>query len=98
MRVARDAAPMTRRRGFWAVFIVLAAASVVAALRLFPAAFPIVNLDLAMDRETAIAEAEATALRYGWDPPMPARRRRSARRTRRSSRTLSWRPADGTPS
>ena len=59
---------MTRRRGFWAVFIVLAAASVLAALRLFPTAFPIVNLDLAMDRETAVAEAEAIALRYGWDP------------------------------
>ncbi|MDE0081250.1 MAG: type II CAAX endopeptidase family protein [Gammaproteobacteria bacterium] len=60
---------MTRRRGFWAVFIVLTAASVLAALRLFPAAFPIVSLDLAMDRETAVAEAEAIALRYGWDPP-----------------------------
>ena len=60
---------MTRRTGFWAVFIVLGAASVLAALRLFPAAFPIVTLDLAMDRETAVAEAEAIALRYGWDPP-----------------------------
>ena len=60
---------MTRRRGFWAGFIVLTAASVLAAIRLFPAAFPIVNLDLAMDRETAVAETETTALRYGWDPP-----------------------------
>ena len=60
---------MTRRAGFWAAFTVLAAASVLAALRLFPAAFPIVTLDLAMDRETAVAEAEAIAVRYGWDPP-----------------------------
>ena len=60
---------MTRRRGFWAVFIVLTAASLLAAIRLFPAAFPIVDLDLAMDRDAAVAEAEAIALRYGWDPP-----------------------------
>ena len=61
---------MTRRRGFWVVFAVLGAASVLAAVRLFPVAFPVVTLDLAMERESAVQEAEALALRYGWDPPM----------------------------
>ena len=60
---------MTRRAGFWAVFAALAAASVLFAIRLFPAAFPIVTLDLAMDREDAFAQAEALALRYEWGPP-----------------------------
>lgn len=60
---------MTRRPGFWVVFAVLSAASVLVAVRLFPAAFPIITLDLVMDRETAVSEAEALALRNGWDPP-----------------------------
>ena len=60
---------MTRRAGFWAVFAALSAASVVLAIRLFPAAFPIVTLDLAMDREAAFAQAEALALRHEWGPP-----------------------------
>ena len=60
--------PMTRRPGFWILFALLGAAGLLVAIRLFPAAFPIVTLDLAMDRETAVAEAEVLARRYGWDP------------------------------
>ncbi len=60
---------MTRRPGFWALFALLGVASVVAAIRFFPVAFPIITLDLAMDREAAVAQAEALARRYGWDPP-----------------------------
>ncbi len=60
---------MTRRPTFWIVFAVLGVAGFVAAVRLFPAAFPIITLDIAMDRDAAVAEAEALALRYGWDPP-----------------------------
>ena len=60
---------MTRRPSFWILFALLGAVGLLVAVRFFPAAFPIVTLDLAMDRETAVAQAEALARRYGWDPP-----------------------------
>ncbi len=60
---------MTRRPGLWILFALLSAAGLLVATRLFPTAFPIVTLDLAMDRETAVSQAEAVARRYGWGPP-----------------------------
>lgn len=59
---------MTRRPGPWILFGLLGIAGVVVAIRLFPTAFPIVTLDLAMDREAAVSRAESLARQYGWDP------------------------------
>ena len=59
---------MMRRPGPWIVFGLLGVAGVVVAIRFFPAAFPIVTLDLAMDREAAVARADTLARQYGWDP------------------------------
>lgn len=59
---------MMRRPGPWIVFGLLGVAGVVVAIRFFPAAFPIVTLDLAMDREAAVFQANALARQYGWDP------------------------------
>ncbi|MYH49478.1 MAG: CPBP family intramembrane metalloprotease [Gammaproteobacteria bacterium] len=60
---------MMRRPGPWILFGLLGAAGVVVAIRFFPAAFPIVTLDLAMDREAAVVRADTLARQYGWDPP-----------------------------
>ena len=59
---------MMRRPGPWILFGLLGVAGVVVAVRFFPTAFPIVTLDLAMDREAAVAQADTLAGRYGWDP------------------------------
>ncbi|MYC98372.1 MAG: CPBP family intramembrane metalloprotease [Gammaproteobacteria bacterium] len=59
---------MMRRPGPWILFGLLGAAGVVVAIRFFPAAFPIVTLDLAMDRAAAVARADTLARQYGWDP------------------------------
>lgn len=60
---------MTRRPGPWILFGLLGVAGVLLAIRFSPAAFPIVTLDLAMDREAAILRAETLAREHGWDPP-----------------------------
>ena len=60
---------MMRRPGPWMLFGLLGVAGVVVAIRFFPAAFPIVTLDLAMDREAAVSRADTLARQYGWDPP-----------------------------
>jgi hypothetical protein len=52
----------------WVVLTALAVASGVLALRLFPGAFPIVQLDLSMDRESALAAARDLATRAGIGP------------------------------
>lgn len=59
---------MMRRSGPWILFGLLGVAGVVVAIRFFPTAFPIVTLDLAMDREAAVARADTLARQYGWDP------------------------------
>ena len=60
---------MTRKPVFWIVFSVLGAAGCVVALRLFAVAFPIISLDIEMDRQAAISQAEALSEQYGWAPP-----------------------------
>lgn len=56
------------RPAAWILFGLIGVAGVVVAIRFFPTAFPIVTLDLAMDREAAVARADTLAGRYGWDP------------------------------
>ncbi len=59
---------MTRRPIHWILFGLLSVAGVVVAIRFFPTAFPIVALDLAMDREAAVSRADTLARQFGWDP------------------------------
>ena len=60
---------MTRRPSTWIFFGLLSLASLLVAVRLFPSAFPIATLDLEMDREAAVSQAETLARQYAWDPP-----------------------------
>ncbi len=59
---------MTRRSVPWILFGLLSVSGVVFAIRFFPTAFPIVALDLAMDREAAVSRADTLARKFGWDP------------------------------
>jgi len=59
---------MTRKPLFWVLFALLSTVGAVFAFKFFPRAYPIVNLDLRMDRQTALRQAEALAQRYHWGP------------------------------
>lgn len=59
---------MFRKPVFWIVFSLLFAASVMYTVRYFSQAFPIVTLDLRMDREQALGAAKDLATRHGWGP------------------------------
>ena len=59
---------MTKKPAFW---ILLGLASVLAAafaIRFFSSAFPIISLDLRMDRAAALRSARGLATRFGWGP------------------------------
>ena len=60
---------MTRRPSTWIFFGLLSMAGLLVAVRLFPTAFPIATLDLEMDRQAAVSQAETLARQYAWDPP-----------------------------
>ncbi|HWA86929.1 MAG TPA: hypothetical protein VG710_11945, partial [Opitutus sp.] len=57
-----------RRPWFWIVFFVVSASCAALAVRLFPRAFPIVSLDIHMDRAHAIAAARDLARVNHWGP------------------------------
>ena len=59
---------MFRRPVFWAVFAAIAVACAAFAVANFPRAFSIVELDLQMDRATALSEARRLADELGWGP------------------------------
>lgn len=59
---------MFRRPVFWIAFSLICIASVVFAYTYFSKAFPIVNLDLRMDRKMAFDSAKELALKYHWGP------------------------------
>src|SRR5262245_39866170 len=59
---------MFRKPGLWIALAALALASAVLALRLFPLAFPIVQIDLTMDREAALEAGRALGAREGVGP------------------------------
>jgi len=52
----------------WIVFVVVAGFCAVYCLTYFPRAFPLVNLDLRMDRDAAMEEAGRLAEEHGWGP------------------------------
>src|SRR6266571_5053484 len=59
---------MLRRPMFWIVFVVLSAASAVFTFRNFSTAFPLVSIDLKMDRADALRTARELAQRNIWPP------------------------------
>jgi len=61
--------PLVRRPWFWIALILLSAGSAALAFRLFPKAFPLVSLDIRMDRAHAIRAARELALAKKWGPP-----------------------------
>ncbi|PWB70861.1 MAG: hypothetical protein C3F15_13370 [Holophagae bacterium] len=59
---------MFRKAWFWVAFVLFAAACAVFGIVNFPKAFPIVTLDLVMDRGEAVEAAAGLADRFGWGP------------------------------
>src|SRR5258705_11350490 len=59
---------MLRRPIFWIVFVVLSAAAAAFTLRNFSTAFPLVSIDLKMDRADALRTARELAHRNTWPP------------------------------
>jgi hypothetical protein len=57
-----------RRPSFWILFTVVSALCAVFAVRYFARAFPVVNIDLKMDRRAALSDARKIAVRQGWGP------------------------------
>jgi hypothetical protein len=60
---------MFRKPWFWAVFILVSVLCTVWAILNFARAFPLVTLDVTMDRSAALAAAEELATDRGWGPP-----------------------------
>lgn len=59
---------MVKRSFFWVGFVVLSLGAVVFAYTYFSQAFPIVTLDLKMDRAAALEQASSLAQKYEWGP------------------------------
>ncbi len=59
---------MLRRRLFWIVLIALSVLSAVFTFRNFSTAFPLVSIDLQMDRADALRSAQLMAMKYAWPP------------------------------
>lgn len=59
---------MGRKTFLWLLFVLFSIASAVFALAYFSQAFPIVSIDLKMDRSGAFESARELAERYGWGP------------------------------
>jgi hypothetical protein len=59
---------MMRNRWFWIAFVLLAVTAAGFSARLFPVAFPVLNLDIRMSRSDAITAAKEIAARDGLVP------------------------------
>ena len=57
-----------KNRYFWILFLAASIISAVAVKKFFPLAFPLVNIDLKMNRSQALAQADELAQKYGWLP------------------------------
>ncbi|HXW60634.1 MAG TPA: hypothetical protein VEK06_03755, partial [Myxococcota bacterium] len=53
---------------FWVLFVTFSLVSIVVALNLNPLAFPIVHINLTMDKDEALKEAERLSERYQLGP------------------------------
>src|SRR3989442_6571178 len=59
---------MLRRPTFWIVFVVLSAGTAIFTLRNFSTAFPLVSIELKMDRADALQSAHTVAQKNTWPP------------------------------
>ena len=59
---------MFRKPVFWIVFTLVSLGCAIFAFKYFAKAFPIVTLDLQMDRNAALESARSLAERYNWGP------------------------------
>lgn len=64
---------MTRKPAFWIAFSVISILCAVFAFWFFPRAFPIVSLDITMNRGDAIAKAASLAEQHEWGPQADVR-------------------------
>jgi hypothetical protein len=64
-----SAVPLTRRPAFWIAYAALAAVALAIAWKLFPLAIPLVNLDVRLSRDEAIAKALEIGGAQGLAPP-----------------------------
>lgn len=60
---------MSRKPAFWILLSLISLGGTLLAVRYFSEAFPIVTLDLRMDRAAALASARGLAGKHGWGPP-----------------------------
>lgn len=73
-RPAASATPsLFRRPVFWIALTLVSLASAAFVIRLFPQAFPVVSVDIQMDREHALASARDLATAHRWGPDAPVR-------------------------
>jgi len=63
-----SAQPLLRRPLFWIPFIGFSILCALFAFYYFPTAFPLVNIDIKMDRVQALNHANELAKQYGWGP------------------------------
>ncbi|HEY2380374.1 MAG TPA: hypothetical protein VGK48_04250 [Terriglobia bacterium] len=61
---------MLRKPAFWIVFAVISAAAAVFTFKYFSTAFPLVSIDLQMNRKDALDAARALAQKNAWPPQM----------------------------
>lgn len=59
---------MTRKPAFWIALLLLGLTGAFLASRLFPEAFPLLAVDVEMDRSEAMEEADTLAQRFDWGP------------------------------
>ena len=59
---------MTRKPAFWIVLGLLGVAGSAIAFRLFPVAFPILSVEIEMDRQGALDQARGLHDNFQWDP------------------------------
>src|SRR5690625_6215503 len=52
----------------WLAFVVISLICALGAARLFPLSFPLVSVDISMDRQMALQQADQLAERFGWGP------------------------------
>jgi len=57
---------LTRKPIFWLIFLLLSIGGILFAVRYFGQAFPLVNLDLRMNRQQAMDKARQLAKENGW--------------------------------
>lgn len=60
---------ISRKPAFWILLTLISAGGVFFTFRYFSQAFPIVTLDLRMDRSSALLAARNLAEKHGWGPP-----------------------------